>query len=91
MRYDRRMSREACIELAEAAGVDADELVEWWEERAAVREYDGNQPRPEAEHDALEDMRAMLEVGPWILGKRKGPRSVPVSAEGRDALRSSRS
>ena len=61
------MSRVACIQLAETAGVDPDELIEWWEERAAVREYDGGQPRPEAEHDALEDMRAMLEIGPWIL------------------------
>ncbi|MEO8706070.1 MAG: hypothetical protein ABI867_38935 [Kofleriaceae bacterium] len=78
------MSREACIELATSAGVDPDELVEWWEERASVREYDGGQARPEAESDALEDMRAMIEVGPWIL-ERKGPRSVasPAAADAR--------
>jgi hypothetical protein len=75
------MSRSACIELAELTGVDPDELVEWWEERAAIREYDGGQPRPEAEHDALEDMRAMLELGPWIVGERKGPKSAATIAE----------
>jgi hypothetical protein len=75
------MSREACIELARGAGVDPDELVEWWEERASVREYDGGQPRPEAEADALADMRAMLDLGPWMIGsERKGPRSAtPVA------------
>jgi hypothetical protein len=74
------MSREACIELARRVGVDPDELVEWWAERAAVREYDGGQPRPEAEADALEDMRAMIEVGPWIL-ERKGPKSAGPAAD----------
>ena len=72
------MLRPACIELASRAGVDPDELVEWWEERAAVREYDGGQSRPEAEADALDDMRAMLEVGPWILD-RKGPKPAPAT------------
>jgi hypothetical protein len=75
------MSRSACIELAELTGVDPDELVEWWEERAAIREYDGGQPRPEAEQDALEDMRAMLELGPWIVGERRGPKSAAMIAE----------
>ena len=81
------MSRVACIQLAETAGVDPDELIEWWEERAAVREYDGGQARPEAEHDALEDMRAMLEIGPWILA-RKGPKSATPKQP--DALRRSK-
>lgn len=67
------MSREACLELARRAGVDPDELVEWWEERASVREYDGGQPRPEAEADALADVRAMVDLGPWMV--RKGPRA----------------
>lgn len=75
------MSRSACIELASRAGVDPDELVEWWEERAAVREYDGGQPRFEAESDALDDMRAMLELGPWLV-ERKGPKAAPATELG---------
>jgi hypothetical protein len=73
------MSRDACIELARRAGVDPDELVEWWEERASVREYDGGQARPEAESDALEDMRAMIEVGP----RRSRPTRVASRSESR--------
>ncbi len=73
------MSRAACIQLAERAGVDPDELVEWWAERASVREFEGGQTRDEAELGALEDMREVLEIGPWIL-ERRGPRSAPPTA-----------
>jgi hypothetical protein len=31
-------------------------MVEEWQERAAIREYDGGQPRDIAEKDALEDL-----------------------------------
>lgn len=75
------MSRDACIELAGRAGVDPDELLEYWSERAAIREHDGGQPRDEAERDALEDMRELITLGPWVLGERKGPKSVAPTAK----------
>jgi len=75
------MSRDACIALAEQAGLDSDELVEWWSERAAVREYDGGQARDEAELAALDDVRQMIELGPWIVGERRGPRSAAPTAD----------
>ena len=65
------MSREACIELARTLGVDADALIEQWTERAAIREFEGNQPRAEAERDALDDVRLLY---------RKGPRSAAAAA-----------
>lgn len=34
----------------------ASHLVAEWQERAAIREYDGGQPRDIAERDALEDL-----------------------------------
>jgi hypothetical protein len=74
--------RQACIELAERAGIDPDELLEWWAERAAVREFDGGQPREEAERNALEDVRTLIEIGPWVLGARKGPRPADPSCAG---------
>jgi hypothetical protein len=65
------MSREACIELARTLGVDAGALVEQWTERAAIREFEGNQPRVDAERDALDDVRLLY---------RKGPRSAAAPA-----------
>jgi hypothetical protein len=62
------MSREACIELARAVGIDATALVEEWSERAAIREFEGGQSRADAERDAVEDLRARY-------AQRKGPRS----------------
>lgn len=58
------MSREACIELARTLGVDADALVEQWTERAAIREFEGNQSRADAERDALDDVRLLYRRGP---------------------------
>ena len=81
------MSKQACIELAERAGVDPDELVEYWEERAAIREVDGGQPRDDAERAALEDMREMIAIGPWVLGKRKGPKSAVANEQQRERSR----
>ena len=75
------MSKQACIELAERAGVDPDELVEYWEERAAIREADGGQSREDAELAALDDMRDMIAIGPWVLGKRKGPKSAVANEQ----------
>lgn len=62
------MSRDACIELARTLGVDPDALVEQWAERAAIREFEGGQPRADAERDALEDVRALQRRGPKSAG-----------------------
>lgn len=71
--------RAAVVELAEQSGVDPDELLEWWGERAAIREIDGGQSREDAERGALDDMREMLALGAWML-ERKGPRSAGSSS-----------
>ena len=62
------MSREACVELARTLGVDANELVEQWTERAAIREFEGGQSRADAERDALEDVRVAARKGPRSAG-----------------------
>lgn len=38
------------------------DLLEDWEERAAIREFDGGQPRFRAEDGALDDLRRMCET-----------------------------
>jgi hypothetical protein len=49
--------------------------VAFWEERAAIREYDGGQTRADAERDAFDDLRTTLHV---TVGDeaRRGPKSV---------------
>jgi hypothetical protein len=69
------MSRATVIELAEQVGVDAADVVEYWEERAAIREIEGGQERAQAERGALDDIRELLAIGTWTF-ERKGPRSV---------------
>jgi hypothetical protein len=68
------MTRDACIDLARAAGRPVDDVLEWWGERAAIREFEGGQPRATAEVDALGDVRA------WLGAGRLGPRSAPAQA-----------
>jgi hypothetical protein len=58
------VTREACIELARDAGRNPDEVIEWWTERAAIREFEAGEPREAAEHNALDDVRAALRKGP---------------------------
>jgi hypothetical protein len=78
------MSRAAVIELAEQAGVDVADVLEYWGERAAVREIDGGQERSVAEHGALDDIRELLAIGTWTF-ERKGPRSAePRKVPGTD-------
>jgi hypothetical protein len=36
-----------------------DLVLEYWNERAAIREYDGGQSRADAERDALKDVERM--------------------------------
>ena len=81
------MSRASVIELAEKAGLDVADVVEYWEERAAIRELDGEQDRVAAERGALEDIRELIAIGTWTFA-RKGPRSVEAATKkrGREAL-----
>ena len=72
------MSRSAVIELAEHAGIDPADVLEYWSERAAVREIDGGQERVAAERGALEDIRELIALGTWAFA-RKGPRSATPS------------
>jgi hypothetical protein len=54
--------RDARVELAGKFGINAAHVIERWEERAVVREYDGGQARQDAERDAFDDVRAELEA-----------------------------
>jgi hypothetical protein len=56
------VTRPAVTAIALEFGVDAYELLEDWEERAAIREYQGGQSRQEAERQAVGDVRAMAEA-----------------------------
>jgi hypothetical protein len=74
------MWRERCRDLAARAGHDADELVEWWAERAAIREVDGNQPRGDAERDAYAELAEALASNAFLGASRRGPRSAEPRA-----------
>jgi hypothetical protein len=73
-----------CIELADRLGVSSESVLEMWAERAAIREYEGGQPRADAEASAVEDVRLALAT-PIVIGERKGPRSA-ASATVSDVL-----
>ncbi len=73
------MVRDACLELARRLGDDADAVLELWNERAAIRELDGSQPRADAERDALDDVRITYES--LASARRLGPRSAAPSVE----------
>lgn len=68
----------ACLELAERLGLSAETVLELWAERAAIREYEGGQPRFDAELGAVDDVRTQL-ASPIVVGERKGPRSAAPS------------
>ncbi len=57
--------------LARELGCAVDPLLDAWNERAAIREYDGGQPRAAAEHDALEDLRRELAITGIVSGPRR--------------------
>lgn len=48
------------LTLAIGSGRSHAEVYEFWSERAAIREHDGNQPRAEAERNALSDVEQWL-------------------------------
>ena len=57
------MSRACIIALAARHRIDADELIEAWEERAAIREYLGGFTRRAVELWAVGDVEAMFRIG----------------------------
>ena len=50
----------AAIELAQEFGADVADVLELYDERSGVREYEGNVSRAEAESGALQDVRDIL-------------------------------
>ena len=74
-----------CLALAERLGVAAETVLELWAERAAIREFEGGQPRSSAEAAAVDDVRAQLAT-PIVVGERKGPRSAAPAASMSDVL-----
>lgn len=72
------MSRSDCEEVARHAGVPVEEVLEYWNERAAIREHEGGLSRTDAEAAALDDVRAFVALS--VAGEpRKGPRSVAIA------------
>jgi hypothetical protein len=68
--------RDHCRELALRLGREPEDLVEWWAERAAIRELEGGLPRDEAERAAFEDLRAAYDTTSLAGEDRHGPRAV---------------
>jgi hypothetical protein len=78
------MSRAACIALAERLGLAVDDVLEWWAERAAVREFEGGQPRAAAELAAFDDARLHFDTTAFTGRERKGPIAAGRSDVARD-------
>jgi hypothetical protein len=49
-------------QLADETGRDVHDLLDWWADRAAIREYDGETDRDAAELAAVEDVRDIVTV-----------------------------
>lgn len=58
---------EAIAEIARASGRDIVELLDLWDERAAIREYDGCTDRARAEADAVIDIEAQFAPMQGVL------------------------
>ena len=52
---------ERCAELARAVGLEPCDVMDDWDERAAIRQYDGNVSRDEAERLAFLDVLERYE------------------------------
>ena len=59
-RQSRSRCHDAVIELAQSMGADVADAIELFEDRAAIREYDANDSRDDAEVGALSDVRDIL-------------------------------
>lgn len=60
-RKSQPTTRDAVIALTKRVRREQAEVIEAWEERAAIREYDGKQWRSSAEASALDDVRRIFE------------------------------
>ena len=58
---------DALCELAKRSGRDVVELLDLWDERAAVRTWEGEQDQLAAEREAVSDVREIVEVQPWLV------------------------
>ena len=59
----------AIAEVAQRSGRDVVDLLDLWDERAAIREYEGEASRADAEREAAAEVRQMFaprqEAMPW--------------------------
>ncbi len=62
---------EACVDLARRFHRNPEDVVDWWRERAAIREFEGGQTRDEAERDELADVEALLGGDGLVRGDRR--------------------
>ncbi len=51
---------EACCDIARAAGLDPEHVLDAWSERAALRQWDGGATQADAEREAVDDVRGMF-------------------------------
>ncbi len=58
---------ESIARIAKASGRDVVELLDLWDERAAIREYEGGVDRATAERDAVTDMEAQFAPMQGVL------------------------
>lgn len=57
----------AIAEIARLAGMDVAALLDEWDERAAIRQYEGCSDRATAERDAVTDIEARYAPGQGAL------------------------
>jgi len=55
------MPQHAVIAMARRIGRPAEDLIEHWTERAAMREYVGNSTRTDAEANAVDDIESIYQ------------------------------
>lgn len=61
-KQDRPRNHDAVIDLAKQFGADVADMIELFEERAGIRQYDANDSSGDAEVGALSDVRDILEA-----------------------------
>lgn len=68
--------RHRCIDLAARLGLAVEDVLEYFTERAAIREVEGGAPRGAAEAGAWDDVRTRFDdvaSDALLAGARKGP------------------